>query len=178
MITGYISRKSTMRAAKILSIVIGAVIALIAVALLAVKLVVDPNAYKPRIAAAVKHATGRELVLQGDIKLSVFPWIALELGPASLGNPPGFSEQPFVSFQHAAVRVKLLPLLAERLEVGRVELDGLDLKLLKNAQGKGNWEGFGHAEEPAPAAPAAPAKNGGALAGIEGVKITHARMTY
>jgi len=28
------------------------------------------------------------------MKLSVFPWIALELGPASLGNPPGFSDQP------------------------------------------------------------------------------------
>jgi len=166
-----------MRIGKILAIVVGAVIACIAVALLAVRLFVDPNDYKPRIAAAVKNATGRELLLQGAIKLSVFPWIALELGPASLGNPPGFSDQPFVSFQHAAVRVKLLPLLSERLEVGRVELDGLDLKLLKNPQGKGNWEGFGHSEEPAPAA--APAKGGGgALQGIEGVKITNARVTY
>jgi AsmA protein len=166
-----------MRAAKILSIAVGAVIAVIALALLAVRLFVDPNDYKPRIAAAVKNATGRELVLQGDIKLSVFPWIALELGPASLGNPAGFPERPFVSFQHASVRVKLLPLLSKRLEVGRVELDGLDLKLLKNAAGKGNWEGFGGSKENAP--PEAPAKSsGGALAGIEGIKITNARATY
>jgi len=178
MIMVDISRKSPMRTAKYLSIALGAVIALIALALLAVRLFVDPNDYKPRIAAAVKNATGRELVLQGDIKLSVFPWIALELGPASLGNPPGFSDQPFVSFQHASVRVKLLPLLSKRLDVGRVELDGLDLKLLKNAEGKGNWEGFGGSKESAPAA--APSKTGAgeALAGIEGVKITNARMTY
>src|SRR6266700_7967849 len=101
MIRGSISRKSAMRTAKYLSIAVGAVIALIALALLAVRLFVDPNDYKPRIAAAVKNATGRELKLDGAIKLSVFPWIAMELGPASLGNPAGFPEQPFVSFQHA-----------------------------------------------------------------------------
>jgi AsmA protein len=166
-----------MRTAKILGIALGAVIALIALALLAVRLFVDPNDYKPRIAAAVKNATGRELLLQGAIKLSVFPWIALELGPASLGNPPGFSDEPFVSFQHASVRVKLLPLLSKRLEVGRVAVDGLDLKLSKNAEGKGNWQGFGHSEGSAPAA-AQPKAGGEALQGIEGVKITNARVTY
>ena len=61
MIAGYISRKSTMRAAKILSIVIGAVIVVIAAALLAAKLMVDPNAYKPRIAAAVKNRVAIEI---------------------------------------------------------------------------------------------------------------------
>src|ERR1700722_13476844 len=177
MIRSYISRKSPMRTAKILGIVLGVVIAVIAVALLAVKLFVDPNAYKPRITAAVKNATSRELVLQGAIKLSVLPWIALELGPASLGNPPGFSELPFVSFQHASVRVKLLPLLSKRLEVGRVAVDGLDLKLLKNAEGKGNWQGFGRSEGSTPAA-AQPKTGGEALQGIEGVKITNARVTY
>ncbi|HWS64421.1 MAG TPA: AsmA family protein [Steroidobacteraceae bacterium] len=166
-----------MRTAKTLSIVVGAVIALIALALLAVRLFVDPNDYKPRITAAVKNATGRELVLQGAIKLSVFPWIALELGPASLGNPSGFKDEPFVSFQHASVRVKLLPLLSKRLEVGRVEVDGLDLKLLKNAEGKGNWQGFGRADGSTPAA-AQTKSGGGELQGIEGVKITNARVSY
>ena len=48
-----------MRTAKTLSIALGAVIALIALALLAVRLFVDPTDYKPRIAAAVKNASGR-----------------------------------------------------------------------------------------------------------------------
>ena len=61
MITGCISRKLHMRTAKILGIALGAVIALVALALLAVRLFVDPNDYKPRIAAAVRNATGREL---------------------------------------------------------------------------------------------------------------------
>ena len=167
-----------MRTGNALGLAVGGLVAFIVIALLAVWLLVKPNDYKPRIGAAVKGATGRDLVLKGDIKLSVFPWIALELGQASLGNPPGFSDQPFLSFSHAAVRVRLLPLLAKRLEVGRVEIDGLDLKLLKNAAGKGNWEGFGHAAAEAPAPAQKPAKAGAALQGIAGIKITNARVSY
>ena len=76
-----------MRILKYLGLALAAVIALVAVLLLAVVLFVHPNDYKDRIARAVKESTGRELTLAGDIKLSVFPWIALELGPAQLGNP-------------------------------------------------------------------------------------------
>ncbi len=166
-----------MRTVKIVGLVVGALIALVVIALLAVWVLVNPNDYKPKIAAAVKKATSRELILGGTIKLSVFPWIALELGPASLGNPSGFPAQPFVSFAHASVRVKLLPLLAKRLEIGRVELDGLDAKLLKNSQGKGNWEGFGRSEGAAPA-PAPEAPSGGGMPEVAGFKITNARVSY
>ena len=171
-----------MRTAKVLGAVVGGLIALSVIALLAVWLLVDPNDFKPRIAAEVRNATGRELVLQGDIKLAVFPWIALQLGPASLGNPPGFSEQPFLSFKHAAVRARLLPLLQKRLEVGRVEVDGLELHLAKNTQGKGNWEGFGRSDGGAGAVPAAGAGAPGSalrsIAGIAGIQLTNARVSY
>src|SRR5580658_8878258 len=122
-----------MRTVKVLAGLAGGIILLIVVGLLAVWALVNPNDYKGRIAAAVKESTGRELHLSGDIKLSVFPWIALELGPATLGNPEGFGEEPFLSFAHASVRVKLLPLLRKRLQVARVDIDGLDVRLRKNA---------------------------------------------
>ena len=168
-----------MRVARTLTLTVAVGVALVAAVLLAVWLLVNPNDFKPRIAAAVKAATGRELVLSGDLKLSVFPWIALELGPGSLGNPPGFSAEPFLSFNHAAVRVRVLPLLAQRLDVGRVELDGLDLRLLKNAEGRGNWQGLSQT----PAAPAGAATQnhpsaGESLAGIASITVTHARLSY
>jgi AsmA protein len=155
--------------------VAGAIIVLIAVALMAVWWLVNPNDYKGRIADSVKESTGRELVLKGDIKLSVFPWIALELGPASLGNPPGFGAEPFLAFNHAAVRVKLLPLLAKRLEIARVELDGFDLRLRKNAQGTGNWEGFGKANK---AAPGTADTMSGPLPKLAGILVTQGRVSY
>jgi len=166
------------RTVKILAGVVGAIIGLFVAGLLAVWLLVNPNDYKGRIAAAVKESTGRELVLRGDIKLSVFPWVALELGRASLGNPPGFGEEPFLAFNHASVRVRLFPLLAKRLEIDRVEIDGLDLRLRKNAEGAGNWENFGAAQGQTAAAKAGGEKGGGQLPQLAGVRITHGRVSY
>jgi AsmA protein len=166
-----------MRTAKILGAAVGGLIGLFLLALLAVWLFVNPNDYKPKIASAVKQATGRDLVLSGDLKLSVFPWVSLEMGPASLGNPAGFPAQPFVSFTHASVRVRLLPLLAKRLDIGRVAVDGLDLKLLKNAEGKGNWEDFGQPGS-TPSAASTSAASDERLDDIAGVKLTNARVSY
>jgi AsmA protein len=166
-----------MRTGKILAGLVGGIVVLIVAALLAVWLSVNPNDYKAKIANAVKESTGRELVLTGDLKLSVFPWVALELGPASLGNPPGFDAEPFVSFTHASVRVKLWPLLAKRLDIDRIQLDGLDLRLRRNAEGVGNWENFGRTERPAETA-------GGEdtaqrqMPQLTGLSITHGRISY
>jgi AsmA protein len=161
--------------AKVFGVIVGVVVVVIAAALLSIRLFVNPNNFKDRIAAAVKQSTGRELKLDGDIKLSVFPWIALELGPASLGNPPGFGEQPFLSFAKAAVRVKLWPLLQKRLEIARVEVDGLDLRLMKNKAGRGNWQ------SPEDDTPKPEAGNHGGSPRVESlsnVKVQHGRVSY
>src|SRR5271163_200255 len=129
-----------MRKARVLSGLVVVIGLLLGALLLAVRLWVNPDNYKGRIVAAVKETTGRDLQLTGDIKLSVFPWVVLEVGPARLGNPPGFGGEPFVSFTHAALRVRVLPLLRGQLEVSRVELEGLDLRLRRNADGRGNWQ--------------------------------------
>src|SRR4029077_756232 len=97
-----------------------------------------------------KDQTGRELHLPGDIKLSVFPWIALELGPVSLSNPTGFPAEPFIQVKHLALHVRLLPLLQKELNIGRIAIDGVYLRLLPNAQGKGKCEYFGGKQRPAP----------------------------
>ena len=165
-----------MRTVKIVAGLVGGIVVLVLAALLAVWLLVNPNDYKGRIAAEVRQATGRELVLTGDIKLSVFPWVALGLGPASLGNPPGFGAEPFLAFQHAAMRVKLFPLLGKRLVIDRVVLDGLDLRMVKNAQGVGNWENFGKSARSEPSAEGS--SSGGQLAELAGIAVTNGRVSY
>jgi len=163
------------RGLRLATFVLGGLVALLALGLLAVYLFVDPNDFKPRIVMAVKEATGRELALPGKIKLAVFPAIALELGPASLGNPPGFPARPFVAVEHLDLHVKLLPLLRKELHVGRVEVDGLDLRLEKNPAGKGNWEDFGGKGAPA----ATPTTSGGvSLGDVGGVLLKNSRVSY
>jgi AsmA protein len=166
-----------MRALRLVGFVIGSFVVLLILLLLAVRLLVDPNDYKGRIAQAVKSSTGRELTLSGPIKLSVFPWLALEIGPASLGNPAGFSAEPFAAVRHASFRVKLLPLLRKQLEIGKVEIEGLDLRLRKNAAGKGNWQDFGQHETAAETG-SSRSNSGGAFPDLAGISVKDSRLSY
>jgi AsmA protein len=164
-----------MRALKYAGFALGGLLAVVVLALVVVWLVVDPNDYKDRIAAAVKQSTGRSLSLPGELKLSVFPWINLQTGEASLGNPAGFGEEPFLTLKRASLSVRLLPLLRKQLEVGRIEIDGLDLALQQNAAGKGNWEEWGATEETTP--PDEPGATSSSL-DLAGVTITDSRIRF
>ena len=128
---------------KFLKIIIGlggAVLGLVLVLVIVLPLVIDPNDYKDEIAAAVESNTGRILTIEGDIGLSVFPWLGLDIGATRLSNAAGFGDQPMATMENVQVRVKLLPLLKKQLEMDTIKLAGLQLHLARNAAGKTNWE--------------------------------------
>ena len=125
---------------KIILSVIASTVLLIAIALLVLPFFIDPNSFKPEIAAAVKEKTGRDLTLTGELKLSVFPWLGLSTGQMALGNAAGFQDQPFATLEESDIKLKLLPLLIKKIEVSRVVIKGLTLNLAKNPQGASNWD--------------------------------------
>jgi AsmA protein len=146
---------------------------------------IDPNDYKQDIAEQVEKATGRELKLDGDIHLSVFPWIALEMGPVSLSNAKGFSADSFAKVNAAQIRIKLLPLLKKQLEMDTVVLDGLVLNLETNKAGKTNWDDLAGSQAKAKTSPASKestAKDDAtpalAAVSIAGVKLTNANILW
>lgn len=83
-----------MRTVKTVALVLGALIAVVVLALIAVWLLVNPNDFKPQIAAAVKRSTGRDLVLKGNIALSVFPGSRSNWAPHPWGTPLAFPRSP------------------------------------------------------------------------------------
>ncbi|MFV1973354.1 MAG: AsmA family protein [Thiohalobacterales bacterium] len=128
---------------KLLKIIIGlgvAVVGLVVVLVIVLPLIIDPNDYKDEIAAAVETYTGRTLTIEGDIGLSVFPWLGLDIGATQLSNAAGFGDRPMVTVETVQVRVKLLPLLRKQLEMDTARLAGLTLYLARNAAGKSNWD--------------------------------------
>ena len=166
---------------KILAAILGLLVVLVIAAVIIVPLVVDPNDFKDEITAEVKKATGRELLMSGDLGLSVFPWLGLELNGLRLSNAPGFGDQPFAAVKHAQVRVKLMPLLSKVLEVDTLRVEGLQLNLAKAKDGRTNWQDLAGAEEPAAPAPTEePAAKGPGLAGlaIGGVEVADARVVW
>lgn len=91
-----------------------------------------------RLAAELTHFTKqryqRVLKLDGPVELSMFPRLQLRLPASTLSGKNGEGE--FMGIGQAAVSVRLLPLLARRVVVDRVELDGLRLALLRGKDGK------------------------------------------
>ncbi|MGA7981925.1 MAG: AsmA family protein, partial [Chromatiaceae bacterium] len=180
--------------AKVLKLIAGllvlAILLVVAAALLA-PYVVNPNTFKGDIEAQVEAATGRKLTIAGDIGISVFPWLGVDVRAASLSDLPGFGAGPFAELKRAKIRTRLLPLIERRLEVDRVELDGLRVHLIRNAQGEGNWVGLlGDAESasniqtafPPPASQAArkPGAGDALVAGlaVAGIELVNARVDW
>ena len=121
------------RLLKILLILVAALVGVGVLASVALFLFFDPNDFRDDISAGVKNATGRDLVIEGDIELSVFPWIAVEIGSTRLGNAEGFGDTPFLSFENARLSVRLLPLLLrQEVAVGTASLDSLAVNLQEN----------------------------------------------
>lgn len=159
------------------------VIVLLAAVVAGALVLIDTAALKRIVSEQVEANTGRELVIEGDLGISVFPWIGFELGAARLANAAGFDQRPFLALERAELRVRLLPLLRREVAVDRVVLHGLEVNLARNAAGRGNWEDL----VPAPAAgeaPAEPAPAAGEPVGaavdlrIEGVELREANLYW
>ena len=125
---------------KIFLKVILAVVLLIMIAITGFALMFNPNDYKDDIVKVVKDKTGRTLSIPGDISLSLFPWIGVELGKIEVSNADGFGKQPFAQMEHLQVRAKLWPLIQQKLEADTIVIEGLKLNLAKNQQGVSNWD--------------------------------------
>ncbi len=128
------------RLLKIILFSIASVVLLVIIAVIVLPLVIDPNDFKPEIQQAVEKNTGRKLNIEGDLKLSVFPWIGVSTGKLTLSNAPGFTDKLFAEITKSNIKVKLLPLLSKEVEVSRIVLKGLVLNLAKNKQGVSNWD--------------------------------------
>ena len=72
-----------------------ALILILVIAVIGFAVVFDPNDYKDDITKLVKEKTGRNLSIPGDISLSLFPWIGIDLGKIEISNAKGFGKQPF-----------------------------------------------------------------------------------
>jgi AsmA protein len=101
---------------------------------------VNPNNYKTQIAAVFKEKTGRDIAINGDIGLSIFPWLGLDADRIEISNKPGFQPLPFLTVKKGGIKIKLLPLLTKKLEIDAIHLNGLVLNLVKDKQGNTNWD--------------------------------------
>lgn len=165
---------------KVLTLAIAGIVLLVVLSAAAILLFVDPNNYRDEIAAKVEAATGRSLTIEGDLSVSLFPWLAVEMGETRLGNADGFDDEAFASFDSARLSVRLLPLLLRReIAVGTASLESLRLNLEVSSAGSNNWEDLASGDDSAAATTANDAAGSG-LAGLDiaSVDISDAEIRY
>lgn len=136
--------------------VIGIVLLLVVLVagLLALPSLVPSSVYKEKIETQLSKELARDVRVQGDVKLSVFPVIKANTGRVEIDNPDGFSQARFAEMDAMSARVKLWPLLSKRVEIASFILKSPSINLEKRKDGKTNWA-FGEqtAETSAPKGP-------------------------
>lgn len=139
----------------------------------------DPNDHRARLSAEVLRHTGRELRIDGQLGLSVYPWLGVEAGRLTLADAPGFGDSPLARIDRLEARARLIPLLRGDLEIDRIVIDGLELKLVRAADGRTNWspppDKTGAATDDARREPRT---LGAAVFALGGVDIRSARLTW
>ncbi|HQS16100.1 AsmA family protein [Reyranella sp.] len=130
----------------------GGIVALLIVTLVALPALIDVNSYKPLIVSQVKTATGRDLVIDGPISLSIFPTPTVSVTGVKFFNVAGSKNANMVEVKSVTVKPSLLALLGGSIEVSEVTLVEPKIVLEINAEGKPNWEFAPSVAEAKPAA--------------------------
>ena len=117
---------------------------------------IDIDNYRDEIAAEFRKATGRDLVIGGDIDLSISLTPAVVVERVVVANADWGSRQSMAAFERAEAEVELLPLLAGDIRVTRLVLIEPDILLEVNADGLPNWRTGPAADDRA----GAPARSG------------------
>ena len=155
-------------------------LALLLLGLLAVgylALTFDPNDYRDDLVALVESRTGRAFAIDGDLRLHLDPpLVGFAAADVWFDNAPGFARGPMLRVGRAEVHLEVLPLLAGRLQVRSLHLNGVELALHRKAGGRANWDGL-----TAPAAAPAPAAGDGAPAvqvALRKFRLSDARVAF
>ncbi|MEZ5986181.1 MAG: AsmA family protein [Hyphomonas sp.] len=131
-------------------LILAGIFGLLLVAALTIPFFVPKSVYKTQIEKAATSALNREVLLTGDVSVSVFPRISASVGGVTVANPDGFSAPNMIEAGELRGSVKWMPLLSRRVEVQELAFVDANVQLEKLADGRTNWD-FGTTETEQPA---------------------------
>jgi AsmA protein len=159
---------------KFLIILAGLIVVVFLALILAPKLI-NWNGYKPRIAAMVKESTGRDLRIDGDIHLSIFPSLEFAISGVHLSNAPGMQAPEMLSLGAVSGKLRLLPLLRRRVVIDSFIVQDPAVHLEVDKDGRANWE-FATGSAP-PSKPQEKPSNGATGLPIKDLSLGEVRLS-
>ena len=116
------------------------VVAILIVATYAYLNTYDYNKLKPLVAKMVEDATGRKLILDGEVNLEIGLAPALVVTNVALANVSWGSQPQMIEIEKVQARVRLLPLLVKNLDIKYIRLAGVKVLLETGPKNQGNWD--------------------------------------
>jgi uncharacterized protein involved in outer membrane biogenesis len=166
---------------KIILIVVPLLVVALVVGAIAVLMTTDFNKYKPLIAEQTKEATGRDLVIAGDLELGISLTPSVSVTGVTLSNAEWGKRPEMVKVERFEAQMALIPLAFGIIDVQRIVLVGADILLEIDKKGRANFDfkAPGAKEEPAaPAEQPAEAEGRGLIPVVREVVIRDSRLTY
>lgn len=124
------------RSLKIFLFAAGGLVGLLLLAALALVIFVDANAYKPRLEAAASGALGMKVSVGGRLGIGFFPGPHLTLEDAHIRN----RGTDLVSAKQASIGIDILPLLYQKVRIGKIALKRPTISIERDRDGKFNFE--------------------------------------
>lgn len=92
------------------------------------------------LAAEVKKATGRDLVIKGPTSVSFFPRARLRLADVALSGADGANGAPLFTAAAVEASADLVPLIRGNRTIDTIRLEAPSLTLAVDGKGRGNWQ--------------------------------------
>lgn len=160
-------------------LIIFAIIAVLIGGVVAAVHFIPSSVYREKIETVAEAALGRDVTINGDIKLRLFPKITASAGETTIANPDGFGDTDFASMTELRAAVKILPLLSQKVEIDEFILVDPKLSLVKLKNGKDNWT-FAPAKPSAPKQEDSPTPSSGegVQAGLGDVRLVNGNLSF
>ncbi|MBF0307887.1 MAG: AsmA family protein, partial [Alphaproteobacteria bacterium] len=125
---------------KRLGIFLAILFVVVAAGVLALPSLIDWNEYKGEIARRLEAAIGRDVVIEGDLSLSLLPTPTLSADEVAIANVKGGSASDMVTLRSLRLELALAPLFAGEVRIVSLVLVEPVIQLEETASGQRNWE--------------------------------------
>jgi len=103
------------------------------------KIPISLEGQKGLIQSIATDAMERHVTIDGAIKVTTSLWPEFIIEDVHIKNPEGFADGDFAWLESARIEVGLLRFLLGKIRVKELTVNGLELSLLADDKGNGNW---------------------------------------
>lgn len=150
-------------------LIVGLILVVALTALFAAPVLIDWNTYRGTFEKRATALLGREVRVGGNASLRLLPSPYLHFDNIRIADQTGRFDNPLLRVEGFTIWLSVPPLLRGAIEAREIELDGPDIRLSVDEEGKANWQGLAAGEAGLPFMPTE--------VSLSSVKITNGRLS-